>query len=217
PSTRIGLDGTEGSLLPVRQLGVGVHLLDVVFVFDTTGSMADEINGLLRISARFAGILAASGSDYRIGMVTFGAIEDGPVVHKTFALSNNLSAFQSFLRQVDIDSGGTEDQPTAVKHAIHNLTYRPNTRKFIILVTDEPLQGQVSMAPGNAQPINEWNGILQEMTQRGFTGYAVCNPEEPYLALARRTGGKFYDISQGEDFTDIIVGIAQDINASITR
>jgi len=191
--------------------------LDVVFVFDTTGSMSDKIQGLLHISSRFGSVLDSTGSDYRIAMVTFGAIEDGPVVHKTFGPSNDLAAFQTFLRNVDIDSGGTEDQPTAMRYAMDNMTFRPNTRKFLILVTDEELQGQISMQPGNPTPTDEWNGIIQELIKRKHTAYAVCIPEEPYMQLATRTGGKFYDAEQGEDFTDILMGIAQDINASITR
>ena len=35
--------------------------------------------------------------------------------------------------------------------------------------------------------------------------------------IATRTGGKFYDIERGGDFTGIVMDIAEQINASLTR
>lgn len=190
--------------------------VDVVFVFDTTGSMQDDIDGLLRISSHFANKLSSTGSDYRIGMVTFGAREEAKVIRRTFKLSNNLRGFQDFLRNTHAEGGGSEDQPTAMKHAMTQFAYRPQAHKILILVTDEPLLGEerIGVCPA---PNADWNEIIQKLVKTKFTACAVCLPEECYKALAHQTGGKFYDITGHRDFTDIVMEIAQDINASLTK
>ena len=50
----------------------GTSKVDVVFVFDTTGSMYGEIDGMVDGANAFADLLEDSGVNYRIGCVTFG-------------------------------------------------------------------------------------------------------------------------------------------------
>jgi hypothetical protein len=45
--------------------------VDIVFVFDTIGSMEGEINELSAIACNFASDLVASRVDYRLGQVEF--------------------------------------------------------------------------------------------------------------------------------------------------
>lgn len=52
--------------------GGGVRLADVVFLIDTSGSMADEIAAVRNNVVSFAASLAASGIDFRLGLVRFG-------------------------------------------------------------------------------------------------------------------------------------------------
>ena len=44
---------------------------DVVFVFDTTGSMYGSIDSMKANAINFANALAASGIDYRLGLTEF--------------------------------------------------------------------------------------------------------------------------------------------------
>ena len=44
---------------------------DIVFVFDVTGSMGDEISGLKNRALQFADALAEKGIDYRLGLTTY--------------------------------------------------------------------------------------------------------------------------------------------------
>jgi Mg-chelatase subunit ChlD len=196
---------------------------DVVFVFDTTGSMQDKIDGLLAISSRFAGRLAGAGIDCRLAMVAFGAVEEPRVIRDTFPPDVSVSAFKRFLHGTRAGGGGCEDQPTAVKHALSTFTYRPEARKIMILITDERLLGNESYGAGDIanatarQAEADWNGIIEELIDREFTVYAVCIPSEPFQRMADRTGGKFYDIVRRRDFTGIVMDIAKEIDASLTR
>lgn len=195
---------------------------DIVFVFDTTGSMQDEIDGLLAISSRFAGKLAGHGVDCQLSMISFGGADEPQTIRQTFGPSADVSAFQDFLRGIRAEGGGCEDQPRATRLAITEFTYRPNTHKILILITDERLFGDESYGLGapdaNAQQaLADWKEITQKLVDERFTVYAVCIPEEYYQQIASRTGGKFYDIARGRDFTDIVMDIAEQINASLTR
>ncbi|MHB0935564.1 MAG: vWA domain-containing protein [Armatimonadota bacterium] len=196
---------------------------DITFVFDTTGSMQDEINGLLRTSSRFAGKLAEAGVDCQLSMVSFGGADEPQPIRGTFGPSADISAFQGFLRGIRAEGGGLEDQPRAARTAITNFTYRPNTHKIFILITDEHLFGDESYDPqGNPndqakQALTDWKEITQKLVDEKFTAYAICIPVEYYQQIATRTGGKFYDIGQGRDFSDIVMDIAEEINASLTR
>ena len=49
----------------------GSSSVDVVFVFDTTGSMSGEISGMVDSANDFADALDYSGVDYRIGRNNF--------------------------------------------------------------------------------------------------------------------------------------------------
>jgi len=196
---------------------------DIIFVFDTTGSMQDKIDGLLAISSRFAGKLAEAGVDCQLSMVSFGGADEPQPIRATFGPSADISAFQGFLGGITADGGGLEDQPRAANTAITKFTYRPNTHKIFILITDERLFGEESYdAQGNPddkaqQAIADWQAITQQLVDEKFTAYAVCIPVEYYQQIATRTGGKFYDIQRGGDFTDIVMDIAEQINASLTR
>lgn len=189
--------------------------IDVVFVFDTTGSMQNKINDLLKISSRFASTLEDYGGDYQLAMVCFGAITEDDVIREVFKPSNSLSDFQSFLNRTKAYGGGPEDQLTAVRYAINDLNYRSGVHKVLILITDEPLLGTESR--GKALPLNDWNRMITEVYTAGFTAYSICTNEDYYRSLAEETGGKFYDIKRERDFTGILLNIAEEINASLTR
>lgn len=194
-------------------------VVDIVFVFDTTGSMQEQIDGLLEISTEFAKKLDDSGIDFRIGMVDFGALGEPELIRDVFPLSNDVSAFKNFLQNTHAYGGalGHEDQPTAIKYAINEMNYRPQADKFLILLTDEEvLGGAITLFPDD-DVITDWENIIKTLKKRDFTVYSVTIPIKPYLEIASETGGKFYDIRREEDFTDIILEIVDEINILLTK
>lgn len=191
--------------------------VDVVFVFDTTGSMQDKIDGLLDISADFAHKLEEQGSDYRLAMVCFGTLEEDSVIREVFYPSNNLEEFQAFLKTIKDHGGGREDQITAIRHAITQLNYRSGVQKVLILITDEPLYGWEAERSGEPLPLEEWSRLVDELQRNKFTAFSVSPDEKYFRELAIQTGGEFYDIEKNRNFTDILIFIAEEINASLTR
>lgn len=192
-------------------------LVDVVFVFDTTASMQPHIDGLLRRARDFAGILEQAGANYRFAMVTFGARgEVSPVIRETFPFSGDVSAFKAFVSGLHDHGGGPEDQLAGMQYALANFSFRPGTHKMLIFVSDEPLFGTESHG-SSAAPRGEWRTMVTRVAGAGITAYAVAIDDESFQDLAARTGGRFYDINGNSDFTDILLDIAQNINANLTR
>ena len=115
--------------------------LDLVFVFDATGSMADELDWLTR---EFAGIVqsarrAAPGADIRFGLIAYRDRGDLYVV-KNFGFTGRQGQMQSWLRSLNADGGG--DYPEAAAQAMQaaaNLNWRRGKgERLLFHVADAP-------------------------------------------------------------------------------
>jgi hypothetical protein len=191
-------------------------MVDVVFVFDTTGSMQDKIDGLLSTSSRFVNILQQAGADYQLAMVTFGALDETTSIRETFPPGHDLAAFQRFLRRTRARGGGREDQLGAMKYALATFPFRTKSHRILILITDEPFYG-AETTDLSLVARQEWEGVIDQLSAAQVTGYAISPPDESFRHLPERTGGRFYDIDSQRNFTDILINIAQHINAGLTQ
>ena len=91
--------------------------MDLTFVFDTTGSMGDELAWLTR---EFKGIVreakrAAPGVDIRFGLIAYR--DDGDLYKvKNFGFTKSQPEMQNWLRSLDASGGG--DYPEAAAEAL---------------------------------------------------------------------------------------------------
>ena len=115
--------------------------LDLVFVFDTTGSMGDELDWLTR---EFASIVrtarrAAPGVDIRYGLVAYR--DDGDLYKvRNFGFTSRQGQMQRWLRSLDASGGG--DYPEAAADAMQaaaNLKWRRGKgERLVFHVADAP-------------------------------------------------------------------------------
>ena len=121
--------------------GDGVPL-DILFLLDSTGSMADEINQikdtLLSISSRIADL--PSRPDLRFGMVSYRDRED-EYVTRLYEFDRNVSRFLEAVRGVNADGGA--DEPESLNEALHVAVQVPEWRldhavRLVFLVADAP-------------------------------------------------------------------------------
>ncbi len=116
--------------------------LDLVFLVDATGSMADEIHKLrdsLRSIADRVGALP-SQPDLCWGMVAYRDRGDA-FLTRTHDLTDDLGAFQQSLARLQATGGG--DYPEALNEAldetVHRISWRTaGTSRLVILVADAP-------------------------------------------------------------------------------
>jgi hypothetical protein len=116
--------------------------LDVLFLIDSTGSMADEIDKLQEsiqeIAARIDRL--PSQPQVRFGMTIYRDRGD-LFVSRTFDFTPNVDDFSQALAEVEAEGGG--DYPESLNEAFHRAIHGPewrarNSAQLIFLVADAP-------------------------------------------------------------------------------
>ncbi len=167
----------------------GRHGLDVVIVFDSTGSMGGEIEAVKQRIRQIGGALLRKLPQTRIGICTYRDVHDEYLV-KGLPLSNNLVAIDESLRV--IHSGGGGDRPEAVlaglRWALTNNQFRPKARKVLLLFGDAPphaenVQGCLMLA---GQFHDSHGGIVSTISCR------TPLPLPEFVEIARVGGGEAF-------------------------
>lgn len=186
--------------------------VDIVFVFDTTASMSEEIAGVVRTSLAFADELERKGRDYRLGLVTFSDIVL-QINRPDHSLTDRASEFKEWASQLAADGGdGEPENDYAAIHRALEMNFRPQAQIVLILITDAPVHRFGDPPDGGAafdDPKLELNPTLDSLKAKGASVYAVAPAFAEFTSLASETGGRFYDIHQNPDFTSLINEIGQ--------
>ncbi|MBN1465360.1 VWA domain-containing protein [candidate division KSB1 bacterium] len=209
PAETLGLanfDVTEENLdvlsLTVSPLDIASGAkADIVFVFDVTGSMGDEISMLKERSLAFADLLASRGIDYRLGLVTFS--DEVEAINDFTADANEFKTWISGL----VASGGGDTNENALEgiEAATRLSYRDNTQRIGILITDADHHEAGESGDGSTDQTT--NSIIDLLNSSQITMHVVGKPDwDPHKKIAYDTGGRYYWITG--DFSDIIDSIS---------
>jgi hypothetical protein len=197
---------------------------DIVFVFDTSGSMGGEILEMRSISRDFASNLNESGIDFRLGLVAFHDFPvscsrngvptacggSGDYAYRIYG-DGNLTADMG---QFDLWLGGLEamggkDEPEsvlpAIRHALQDLSWRNDAEKLIILITDAYPHPDGDCCNREKDTLN---GTVAALTSRGVKLYAVGPDKDSLKSMARSTGGSFYQIRSGMTLKPILESIS---------
>jgi len=163
--------------------------LDVVITFDSTGSMAGEIEQVKNRIRRIGRTLMEMIPQTRISICTYRDQTDLYVV-KGLPLTRNLDQIQLFLN--DISAGGGEDDPEAVERglqwAIHENYFNPTARKVILVFGD---------APPHAAKLQECLSLAAEFrkSQGGVVSTVTCRSSkclESFQLIAQFGGGEAF-------------------------
>jgi hypothetical protein len=169
--------------------------LDLVFMLDATGSMADEIQKLKSSMASVAEQIdrLPEHPDVRYGLVAFRDVGDEFVVNP-YQFTSDLNAFQRSLANTYADGGG--DTPESVNEALHRtlneLDWRQDdTLRLVILVGDAPPHLDYDWQNYS------YDTDMIDAVRRGIKIFPVgaSNLDEQgeyiFRQLAQFTGGKF--------------------------
>jgi hypothetical protein len=171
--------------------------VDVVFVFDQTGSMSEEISGLVDRSRQFADILGDSGFDFRLALVSYS-----DRVERVSGYTSNVEEFKRQLSKLTADGG--DDEPENQLDALieaSKLPHRAGARKVFLLITDASFHSSDSVTPRTAQ------GVVEVLQSKGVQLHVVGPDLEPYHWMPGRLGGTFFDKDSG-DFREIVRQLA---------
>lgn len=194
-STGAFVDNLDGSHFTVTEDGVPmenctVNLIsegsstaraDIVFIFDVTGSMLDEIEDLKTNILAFATDLEGSNVDYNLGLVTFSEQVTG-----VFGMTQDASEFRAWVQSIVTDNGALENPLDAVVEAL-SLNMRANSDRVFILVTDETFNVVA----------NDLGQASAAVVSNNVRVHAATLPElnVDYDPLVTGSGGRFFDIT----------------------
>lgn len=203
---RITEDGAPVEITEFAGTG-DVRTVDIVFVFDTTGSMGDEIEGVKRTCSAFAQKLKDKKRDYRLGLIAFGDEIRG-VYKSSGDLTDNAEEFKGWISSLRATGGGggPENDFAALKHA-SQMKFRAGTQKIFILITDAPPHYHGDSPDSGVRfddPDLTADRALAILKQNAVTLYAITINHPDFRRLAQETNGEFYELRPTTDFTGII-------------
>lgn len=178
-----------------------VEPIDVVFVFDTTGSMGEEIAAVRDNIVEFANVLEKTNMDYRLGLVTFG--DDVREVHAPMA---DVAKFKTLVGKQSAEGGG--DTPENALDAIHKMTkfkFRKGAKIVGIVITDAPYHSANKVTKLHTLP------VLKKVREKGIVLYTLAPQGHRYIWMAAETGGVWHDVTQ--DFTELVNQLAASLTA----
>ncbi len=172
--------------------------IDIAFIFDTTGSMGDEI-ARLQDTIQIIQINLAAVTDLRLrfGMVLYKDIEDDYRT-QTVPFTSNLDEFQKTLNEVSADGGGDipEDLEAALEQSL-KLDWNRDGVRMSFIITDAPSQMYSDQRVTYA-------AYSQEARRRGIrthsigTGGLPTQGEVMLRQISQMTGGRYIFLSYGE-------------------
>ncbi len=171
--------------------------VDIVFVFDDTGSMSEEIAGLIERTLEFADIISGSGFDYKLGLISY---KDS--IHKPYKSTRNASEFKSWVSSLRAKGGG--DEPENALDAIWSAsqqTFRENAERIFILITDATFHSNNRITDKNM------SDVTNALESKNISLHVVGPNIDEYKHMSQELAGTFYDKDSGQ-FKRIIDQIA---------
>ena len=178
--------GWDGMLQRLRLTG-----LDVVIVFDSTGSMGGEIAQVKKQITRIGNTLVRLVPKARISLITYRDKGDAYVVREPILpLTGEIQLVDQYL--AGISAGGGGDPPEAVDAgldaAVGQNEYRQSARKVILLFGD---------APPHAERHADCLRIASDFSRqdRGVVSTVTCRKQTrlpEFIEIAQAGGGEAF-------------------------
>ncbi len=187
-------------------------VVDVVFSFDTTGSMYPCLAQVRRKLRETVTRLFKQIPGLRVGIIAHGDYcdEGSTYLSRTFQLNRDTDALCRFVEQVGPTGGG--DLPEAYEHVLREargLQWRPEATRVLVVIGDD-------VAHGPSYPMNrlkiDWRVEASALSAEGVTVYAVqaLNRKHAtsfYRELAERGGGYHLPLHQLDHVTELILAV----------
>lgn len=184
--------------------------IEVVFSFDTTGSMYPCLTQVRRKVKSTVTRLMEEIPGIRIGIIAHGDYCDrnSTYVTKHLDLSSDINKICHFIETVEPTGGG--DAPECyelVLHEAQSLAWSPSATKSFVLIGDDlphpPKQ--------NPQNLN-WREELEKLSNQGVTVYGVqalnrSHATPFYKELANQSGGFHITLDQFAYITDLFLAV----------
>ena len=175
------------------QASTGQARLDLVFLIDATGSMADEIDKLKATLQSITSEVAQlpSRPDLCLGLVAYRDKGDQFLL-RSHDFTNDINAFQGVLNALRAGGGG--DYPEAMGEALHETVHQLNWRgdgatRMVVLLADAPPH----LDYGGPQYDDDMLAALGKGIKIFSVGASGLDKQGEFIQrqIAQYTGGRF--------------------------
>jgi hypothetical protein len=135
-----GQDGLVDLRLSAPRGALGTRIVDLAFVLDTTGSMAEEISAVKTTIQKVAKVLSTEQTTVRIGLVEYKDRGD-PFVTKVYPFATDLVGFAQTVSQISAGGGGDtpEDMNAGLHAAVTSLAWSDRSvARLAFVIADAP-------------------------------------------------------------------------------
>ena len=203
--------------------------IDVVFSFDTTGSMYPCLTQVRRKVRETAERLYLEIPGIRVGIIAHGDYCDdhaGSYVIKTLDPTDDILKLINFVENVQPTGGG--DAPECyelVLNQARSLPWRAGRAKVLVVIGDD-VPHPVGYRYGSHNVKIDWRNELGLLLEAGINVYGVhAMPEyrrhskQFYTEISQRTGGFYVTLDEFSLITDLVMAICfkQDGDAALQK
>lgn len=184
--------------------------IEIVFSFDTTGSMYPCLTQVRRKLKATVSRLLDEIPGIRIGIIAHGDYCDAPktYVTKILDLSGDTEEICNFVQNVEATYGG--DAPECyelVLHEAQSLSWTPTNSKTLVIIGDD-----IPHAPAQTPQKLNWRKELTKLMDLGITVYGVqalnrAHAKLFYQELAEKSGGFHLNLDQFSYITDLFLAV----------
>jgi hypothetical protein len=189
--------------------------IDVLFTFDTTGSMYPCLTQVRRNLKQVVEILFDDIPNLRIGFIAHGDYCDAgsTYVTKSLNLTRDINKVIDFVMNAERTGGGDSPEcyELVLNQARTEIDWKSGRNKIIVLIGDDVPHGPTERQ--NYKHI-DWRNELGLLLEAGIQVYGVhCMPgirrhSKPfYEEIAKKTGGFYLTLDQFSSIADLIMGI----------
>lgn len=187
--------------------------IEVVFSFDTTGSMYPCLTQVRRTVEQTIARLFREVPNIRVGLIAHGDYcdEGDTYVTKVLDLTENEDKLVKFVRTVGATGGG--DAPECyelVLHEARSMDWTHGKSKVLVLIGDDVPHGPTEKQ--NKKKL-DWRNEISNLLELGVQVYGVQalgrrHADPFYTEIAKKTGGFRLELDQFSYVTDMILAIA---------
>lgn len=203
---------------------ISQDLIDIVFAFDTTGSMYSVLESVKSNISATAQRLFRDLPGLRVSVMSFGCYHDGPV--RVMPFTGGESVVADYVRRVPSSRGGGAHAcyELALEQAAE-LAWREEAKaKIVVVIGDEPPHEFSTLTEqgecwGNQWPWNnprparvtvDWVAKLKTIAARGIVVHGVQALGKHYAsafydAISRATGGAYVTLDQFSEIEHLVL------------
>lgn len=184
--------------------------IEVVFSFDTTGSMYPCLTQVRRNLKSTITRLLDEIPGIRIGIIAHGDYCDAgsTYVTKHLDLAGDVDIICNFVQTVGQTGGG--DAPECyelVLHEAQSLSWSPSSNKVLVMIGDD-----IPHAPAQTPQKLNWRKELDLLTELGISVYGIqalnrAHATPFYKELAHKSGGFHLNLDQFSYITDFFLSV----------